>query len=395
MKILKNKLTGRDIHEQGRVATPLELLFDLTFVVAVAVSSSVLHHATNHGHVLSNIIPFLEVFMACWWAWMNYTWFASAYGKDDATFHIVTMIQMIGVLIFATGISSLFHTANTLLGVIGYAVMRVGLVFQWFRAAASNPEQRKTCLRYAVGILAVQLLWISRIWYPQSWIMPTFILYFLFEMLIPIWAESAGGTPWHAHHIAERYGLFTIISIGECILGASNSIAGVIQTEGLSFSLAITGLGSVSLIFALWWLYFILPSGQALHKHRDRAFVWGYAHFFVFASLAAIGSGLSVAADIFKKDSTTTISTALSLIGICEAIYIIMVCGLYSYITRAGAKNLGWVIISITTIAAIVGGSYLGLPLSWGILLLNLPIFLIITFFECGQTHHSEKFQLD
>ena len=67
------------------------------------------------------------------------------------------------------------------------------------------------------------------------------------------------------------------------VLGATNAVAGMWQIFGWTLNLALVGLGSTMLAFALWWMYFLLPSGDALHRHRERGFFWGYGHFFIFA----------------------------------------------------------------------------------------------------------------
>ena len=77
------RMTSRDRHEEHRVATPIELLFDLCFVVAVAQAGLALHHALAEGHLGDAITSYFSVFFAIWWAWMNFSWFASAYDTDD------------------------------------------------------------------------------------------------------------------------------------------------------------------------------------------------------------------------------------------------------------------------------------------------------------------------
>ncbi len=150
---------GRDIHEQHRVASPLELLFDLTFVVAVALAASQLHHAESAHHAWQALPGYTMAFFAIWWAWMNYTWFASAYDNDDAIYRVLTLLQMGGVLVFATGVPGLFE-GQFFLGVLGYALMRLPLCIQWVRAGFGDPERRATCWRYAAGVAAVQVLWL-------------------------------------------------------------------------------------------------------------------------------------------------------------------------------------------------------------------------------------------
>ncbi|MBN9636625.1 MAG: low temperature requirement protein A, partial [Actinobacteria bacterium] len=79
-------MRGRDPHEKHRVATPLELLFDLTFVVAFGVAASELAHMLAAGHVGAGVTGFVFSTFAICLAWINFTWFASAYDTDDWVF---------------------------------------------------------------------------------------------------------------------------------------------------------------------------------------------------------------------------------------------------------------------------------------------------------------------
>ena len=95
------RMSGRDPHEANRVATPLELLFDLTFVISVGVAASQLAHALAAGHVVAGVVSFgITTFAVCW-AWINFSWFASAYDTDDWIYRLATMLQMVGVIILA------------------------------------------------------------------------------------------------------------------------------------------------------------------------------------------------------------------------------------------------------------------------------------------------------
>ena len=128
-------------------------------------------------------------------------------------------------------------------------------------------------------------------------------------MVGPFIAERRkGGTPWHAHHIAERYGLLVIITLGEGILGTVASINAVVHgSAGWTVDAGVVAFAGVGLIFATWWTYFAIPWADVLAVHRERSFIWGYGHIVVFASLAAIGAGLHVAA--YYLEHKTTIGT--------------------------------------------------------------------------------------
>ncbi|TQM36937.1 low temperature requirement protein A [Pseudonocardia cypriaca] len=300
MPQLRIPMTARSVDEPHRAATQLELLFDLTFVVAVAAVVAQLGHAVADGHAAQAVSPFLQVFFAIWWAWMNFTWFASSYDTDDVPYRLLTLLQMGGVLVLAAGVPAAFAAADYRAITLGYLVMRVGLFVLWLRAAREHPEGRRTALRYAAGIGIAEVLWLVRLLLAELGVLTGVVLVVAFvalagvELAVPMWAERSRGTSWHPRHIAERYALFTIILLGESVLAASIGIADVVS-EGLHWSLVVVAGSGLVLLFALWWLYELEPSGDGLSNRRSRSFLWGYGHYGIFASLAALGAGLEVA----------------------------------------------------------------------------------------------------
>src|SRR6478752_3713234 len=145
-------MRARRPDQHHRVSTPLELLFDLCFVVAVAQCAAALDHSFVENHVGSGIVSYLMVFFAIWWAWMNFTWFASAYDNDDVPYRLAVLVQIAGVLILAAGVPRAFGKHDVSVIAAGYAVMRVSLVALWLRAARADRDRRRTDVRYAVGI---------------------------------------------------------------------------------------------------------------------------------------------------------------------------------------------------------------------------------------------------
>jgi low temperature requirement protein LtrA len=285
-------MRARDPDEPHRAATPLELLFDLTFVVAVAAVVPELAHAVVDDHPVEGVIGYILVFFGIWWAWMNFTWFASAFDCDDAVYRVLTMVQMGGVLVLAAGVAPAFERGDFTTAVAGYVLMRIALVAQWLRVARSVPEYRTNALRYAIPIATVQLLWIARLALPQPISIVTFMVLGIVELLIPVYADRRNMTPWHPQHIAERYGLFTIIVLGESVLAATNALLIARTESGLSLELTVVAIAGLVLLFACWWLYFLESDASRLAERRERAFMWGYGHLFVFAGLAAVGAGI-------------------------------------------------------------------------------------------------------
>ena len=398
----RRRMSGRDIHEAHRVSTPLELLFDLSFVVAIAAAASQLHHAVVEHHLAGGLLAYLFGFGAIWWAWLGFSWFSSAYDTDDASYRLWTMVQIVGVLILAAGIPKNAQ-GDYLTGTIGYVVMRIGLLAMWLRAAREHPERRQTAIRYALGIGLLQLLWVARLLAPASWQPLCYAVLMPMELAVPYWATRVGFIPWHAHHIAERYGLFTIIVLGECVLGASNAVASVIEAQGWSFNVALIGFGSASLVLALWWVYFLVPSAQALHQHRERAHSWGYGHFVVFGSLAALGAFLEVVADQLKAHAASATSAsshlvsptlAIGLVALSVGVYLLTVWWLYCQVAR-GQARLGWAWLTAAVILALVVSAVAaGLPLAWAIPAVTLAPAVIIIVVEIGWRKWPERYRI-
>ena len=289
-------MRARSPHEPHRVATPLELLFDLVFVVAISEAASGLHHAIVGHHTAEGLVGYAMVFFAIWWAWMNFTWFASAYDTDDVAYRLLVFVQITGALILAGGIPAMFDTRLPNVAVVaGYVVMRLAMVAQWWRASNADPERCVTARRYAAGIVVVQACWIAPLFAPQWWpvAFPSFVA---LELFVPAWAERAAQTTWHPHHIAERYGLLTLIVFGESILSATAAVQSAMAAGERLSALAPVIAGGMLIVYSLWWIYFDRPAHDLPTSYR-RAFFWGYGHYFVFAAAAAVGAGLGVAVD--------------------------------------------------------------------------------------------------
>jgi low temperature requirement protein LtrA len=291
----RGRAVVRDPAEDRRTASSLELLFDLTFVVAVNQASSALAHELLGGHPADGIIGFTAVFFAIWWAWMNFTWFNSAHDADDLPHRVLCLVQMAGVLVLAAGVTPAVEDRSLVTITIGYGIMRLGLVAGWLRVARDVPASRPRALRYAAGVSALQVLWFARLALPPGAAAASFVVLAAAELLVPLWAERAAPEPmFHPAHIEERYGLFTLILLGESILSATVGFQRALAAGGLSPGLLAIGIGGLVLAFSAWWLYFDHPGHLA--PTPDTSFRWGYGHVVVFASLAALGAGIEVAA---------------------------------------------------------------------------------------------------
>lgn len=340
-------MTGRDPKAPERAATALELLYDLVFVVAFAVASSELAHSLAAGHAATGILAFGFVMFAVVWAWINFTWFASAYDTNDWLYRVLAMVQMGGLTLLALGIADIFgsieegkHLDNGVL-VAGYVIMRLGLVAQWARAYRDDVPRRATIRIMIVTLLVAQAGWVAQ-WLIDPPLVTALIMgliLFGVELSGPVLAERIAHTPWHAHHIAERYGLLAIIALGEGVVGTIGALDVLIDAGGWSFDAIMLLISGIVIIFGMWWTYFMLPSGDVLHHQPQRAFVWGYGHMPLYASIAAVGAGLHVFAyylDAEHADFDVKISAFGTVLAVAAplALYSLGLFALYYYLTR-------------------------------------------------------------
>ncbi|MDO5093954.1 MAG: low temperature requirement protein A [Propionibacteriaceae bacterium] len=394
-------LRSRDPHEEHRVATTLELLYDLTLVIAFSVGGAELAHALASGHVTAGLAGFGFVQFSTIWAWVSYSSFASSFDTDDWGVRLAVATQMVGVLVMSTGIPALFegfsrgwqlHSA-TMVG--GYVVMRVALVVLWLRAARANPERSSVCVSHALWICAAQVLWVAT---PFLHLNPLT----LFLVSVPLFGMELAGPPllqrrfghmsWHPHHLAERFGLLTIITLGEVLVGTASSVTALHSEHGWSLSTVMVLASGVSIALGLWWVYFEVPFGDYLHQHPGKATLVTYSHFILFASLAAIGAGLHVAALREEGESVISSTGAVLSVALPVAVFIVV---LYALVTAITSRPLGryqrvMLVLTLAALATSIFISVLGAPFAVCLLIIVVAPWINVAGVETiGHRHLS------
>ncbi|MGW1777326.1 low temperature requirement protein A [Streptomyces sp. NPDC002104] len=352
-------MTARSRDEGHRASTPLELFFDLCFVVAIAQAGAQLVHALAEGHPGTGVISYAFVFFGVWWAWMNFTWFASAYDCDDVPYRIATLVQISGVLVYAAGVSRAFNDDDWTVAVIGYLIMRVALTAQWLRAAAGERgEARAAALKYAAGLVLCQAGWVAVLFVPDHAKRWVFLVLVVAELLVPVVAERGHQTPWHAHHIVERYGLFTIIVLGETIAASTVAVKSALDEHEALGELLPIAAGGLLIVFAAWWIYFAVPMHEYLTSNRE-AIPWGYGHLLIFASGAAIGAGIEVAVEHAVGKAHISQLAANAAVTVPTAVFLLMVWLLHSrHFKRGPAQQLTLPLSALATLACSWTGTY-------------------------------------
>ena len=399
------KMVGRDPHEEGRVATTLDLLYDLTLVVAFGVAGSEFAHSLAAGHIVEGSAAFFFVLFAVCWAWMSSTWFDSAFDTDDWIVRLATMVQMAGVLILTTGIPELFagfdegwQLRNQTI-VLGYVVMRVPLVLLWWRASrdVTSPALAAAARKIAAWTVLSQVLWVivavSPI--PASLTVVVAVVLFALEIGVPFLIErKAGGTPWHPHHLAERYALLTIIALGEIVVGNGETVRVLHAAHGWTPEVMLVLLAGVSLAMGLWWVYFSVPFGDILHRHRDRLFRFTYPHMLLYFSIAGVGAGLHAAAYQIEGESTLGVPGTIVATALPSAAFIVLVFVLITGLTSHRSLerfHLGEILVMFAVLVLGVALTALGAPLAVGLGVVMLAPWVMVVGYEwLGYRHLNE-----
>lgn len=395
-------MSGRDPHEAHRVATPLELLYDLVFVVAFSVAGADFAHAVAAGHWASGLGAFAFCLFAVVWAWINFVWFASAYDTDDWVYRLLAMVQMAGVGLLTLGIPAIFSSFeeggvlhNEVL-VAGYVVMRLALLVQYLRAASRDRPRRRVLMTYVVNWGIAQVGWVALIVLQirLPWAILLAIPIYALELVTPYLAERRGGMPWHARHVAERYSLLVIISLGEVVVGTIGALA-VLVDRGWTLDTLILLLAGLGMALGMWWTYFLLPIGDFLHVRRRKHTGFSFLHLPIYMSIAAAGAGLHVVAYLLDRDHTD-FAVRITPLGAVLAVavpvtgFVLLVFALYGYLVRSTSAHdrfhVGLLAIAVAVagagVAVVAGGG----PITVGILVVCLAFEL------WGHAHLEEEY---
>ena len=275
---------------QSRRASWLELFFDLIFVAAVAQVGVPL----GEDYTLHGLVRYALMFLRIWWAWLGHTMYSTRFDVDDVVQRLLTLLQIFAAAAMAANAKAAFDSRDSAGFAAAYAVLRAVLVVQYLRARRVAETRRLTTV-YAVGFGAAAFLWAVAAIFPA----PVRFWLWAVALLIDL------GTPWlavqHTHkyppdaeHLPERFGLFTIILLGESVASVMH---GMESQDMWSPSAAISAFTGLSLAFGYWWWYFDGARGAAKrHVTSNRKTlmfqIWSYAHLPLYLCVAVVGVGV-------------------------------------------------------------------------------------------------------
>ena len=281
---------------------------------------------------------------------MNFTWFATSFATDDWLYRVLTIVQMGGVLVLAAGIEPVFVDHDFTVVILAYVVMRVAMIAQWLRASRHAGPSRRATFIYAGGIAVVQLLWLAALVLPPEILSFAVVLLIAAELAVPIVAERTGNTPWHPHHITERYGLFTLIVLGESLLASANAIIEALHDDAALAPLISIAVLTLVVTAALWWIYFWPPHHHAITDLHG-SIRYGYVHYFIFAAAGAFSAGIEVEIDVLTHHSELNEVTASFTVTVPIAVFVL---GIWWIALRANADRVVNVVVPLGAVLVLL-----------------------------------------
>jgi low temperature requirement protein LtrA len=272
---------------QERRVTWLELFFDLVFVAAVAQVGTPL--AASYSFVEAGRLAFL--LLVIWWAWHGYALYATRFDTDDRAERAATLLQMVAVIFMAANAEQGLDSESSAGFAAAYAVMRFILVGRYIRVASLNAT-RALARDHAVGFGGAAAIWLASSVTPVPWRYALWTLALIVDLSTAVVASRhTVAVPPHASHLPERFGLFTLILLGEAMVAI---MTGIQHQPDWSIAAASTALSGVGLLCALWWAYFD-GVDAAGHRHvrcdadSRRLTAWSAAHLPLYLGIVLFG----------------------------------------------------------------------------------------------------------
>lgn len=195
------------------------------------------------------------------------------------------------------------------------------------------------------------------------------------ELLVPMWAEVAGQITWHPHHIAERYGLLTLIVLGESILSATIAVQSALRSGEALGPLTPIIIGGLLIVYSMWWVYFDRPVHDLLTSLRKAA-IWGYGHYLVFGSAAAVGAGLAVAVDHATHHAKVSTIAAGLAVTVPVSIYVLSLWFLHDRPEYGRTRAVGPIAAAIILLTTLTGQAVLLTGLTMAVMIGGKMVYL-------------------
>ena len=359
---------------RDRVVSPVELLYDLVYVAAISQAAQQLAADISSAA----LIKFAVVFSMIWLAWINGSLYLELHGREDGRTRSYVFVQ-IGILaLLAVFTADAAGSAGAQFAIV-YAVFLAVMTWLWQSVRYQDtPEFMALTRRYVMVMVASAVVVLA-----SAFLSPDarFAVWSLFVVLFIVFFAALGFTRTFGrgviptHSMAERFGLFTIIVLGEVVIGV---VDGLSHTEHDALTIA-TGMIALGIGAGFWWLYFDIIGGR-LPRATSRSIVgWIIMHLPIVMAIAAAGAAM-VSLIEHAHEAQTAAATSWLISG---AVAVAMLSVIAAAWTLVLFDRLAYVYRRLAVAMALAAGASLALgliaPAPW-ILGLGLGLILTLTW---------------
>ncbi len=363
---------------EDRTVSFLELFYDLVYVVLIA---RIAH--TLAGEVSwTGLRDFVLVFTLIWIAWINGTLYHELHGGEDGRSRGYIFLQMALLVVLSVFTDHATTDANDARGfAIVYTLLLVLLGWQWSDARRQDtPEIRHLATSYILSVGAVAVVIAASAFVDSNnvrlilWLIAA-VINFTVSMIQGV---RFGDALRVTESMAERFGLFTIIVLGEVVVGVAEGLA-----EASSSTLTVvTGLLALGIGFGLWWNYFDFVGRRVSRPGNVTGSIWLFGHFPMAMSIAGAGAGM-VSLIEHSADAQTPTSTAWLVSGSVAVTAVSLAAVTMTTAAHPGRRLVPYALLG----AAIVSLALAALrPAPW-VLVLGLDLTLLGVWMEAFIRH--------
>lgn len=279
------RLRNIDDHQEAH-ASWIELFFDLVFVVAIAELS----HYLADNLTTTGFLQFAALFVPCWWAWVLVTFYADRFETDDIMHRLLILTAMLAILFLGVNVHNAF-AGGSLGFAIAYVAIRSVVLALYARAARYVPVARASLKLYLASYIPSTSLWLLSIIVPEPSRYVLWALAMAIELSMPIiGSKILTGTPSHPSHLPERFGLFTLIVLGEAIVAVATGTA---DTDW-QLSSTIAAIGGFAIAACLWWIYFNFLETSVIVRGVRSIHIYNYGHLPILMGLTLVAVVLNI-----------------------------------------------------------------------------------------------------
>ncbi|HEX2771487.1 MAG TPA: low temperature requirement protein A [Micromonosporaceae bacterium] len=358
-----------------RTVSFLELFYDLVYVVLIARTA---HHLAEHVS-WAGITEFAIVFALIWVVWFNGTLYQELHGREDGRSRTFIFVQVLLLAILAVYAADAFGDGGRPFA-LTYVVLLAVLSWQWYAVRrADEPRYRRLTGFYLAGMLVGTAVVAASVPLPahlRPYVWAAFVIGSVAggtALLVGQEAGALGVTVTDS--LVERFGLFTIIVLGEVVVGV---VDGLSESDRTGVTVA-TGLIALGIGFGVWWTYFDLV-GRRLPQNRPRSLAqWAYSHLPLTLAVAAGGAAM-VSLVEHADDQRAPAATAWLLSGATATVLVTLIAVVLSLEAyRAAPRRYRPVLVVLAVGAAATVAIGWARPSSW-ILVLAVALVLVATW---------------